>query len=168
MTMLHSLGMKLAMLAASIGLVCWIGWLAPAESPIPVVSDSKVSAGTAPRFLPEEPTGSRSDQVAARPVSAKTGTAQRAKSRARDESAHNDLLELNRADLTDFESLPGIGPVLAQRMIDYRTTVGRFQTINDLRAVKGIGPKIFERIKPLVTVATVTTMDEKGKAEKEL
>ena len=165
MGMFRSLFVKLAMLAASIGLVCWIGWLAPADFPIPAMSDGEVSAGAAHRFVTEEPTGSRFDRVTARPVSAKTGTAQRAKARARDESASNDLLDLNRADATDFESLPGIGPVLAQRVIDYRTTVGRFQRIDDLRAVKGIGPKIFERIKPLVTVAAE---DGKGKAEKQL
>lgn len=165
MGMFRSLFVKLAMLAASIGLVCWIGWLAPAESPIPAVSDGEVFSGAAPRFSTEEPTGSRSDRITARPVSAKTGTTQRAKARGQDESASNDLLELNRADVIDFESLPGIGPVLAQRVIDYRTSVGRFQRIDDLRRVKGIGPKILERIKPLVTVAAE---DGKGNVEKQL
>jgi competence protein ComEA len=59
--------------------------------------------------------------------------------------------------------LPGIGAVLAQRMIAYRTSIGRFHAIEELREVKGIGSKKFDRIRPLVTVAVSSS---KGKAEK--
>ena len=69
-------------------------------------------------------------------------------------------LDINRADAKALESLPGIGAVLAQRVIEYRTAVGRFQAIDDLRSVKGIGPKIFERIRPLVMIATAETNDK--------
>ncbi len=166
MRMLHSLFVKLAMLAASIGLVCWIGWPAPAESPVSAMSDGEASVGAAPRSSVGEPIGGRSDGMTTTSVRTETGAAQRERGKHR--SAITGPLELNHANAMDFESLPGIGPVLAQRVIEHRTAVGRFQRVDDLMAVKGIGPKIFERIKPLVTVAQVTTRDVKGKAGQQL
>ncbi|MCC7477032.1 helix-hairpin-helix domain-containing protein [bacterium] len=50
-------------------------------------------------------------------------------------------LELNRASRLQLESVPGIGPVLAQRIIDYRKAQGRFSSLEQLDEVKGIGPK---------------------------
>ncbi|GBD10671.1 ComE operon protein 1 [bacterium HR23] len=61
-------------------------------------------------------------------------------------------LDLNTADVHALESLPGIGPVLAQRIVDYRTRYGPFSQVDDLLKVQGIGPKTLERIRPLVTV----------------
>ena len=66
----------------------------------------------------------------------------------------------SRATLDELESLPGIGAVLAQRVIDHRRSVGRFQAVESLREVKGIGATKFEQIKFLVTVA-------RGKTEKQ-
>ena len=73
------------------------------------------------------------------------------------------VVDLNRATAKELESLPGIGAVLAERVIAYRQSVGRFQSVEDLREVAGIGSKKFDRLKPLVTVAAAET---KGKQEK--
>lgn len=62
------------------------------------------------------------------------------------------LIDLNTASLADLDSLPGIGPVIAQRIITYRETNGPFQTIEAIQDVSGIGPVIFERIKASITV----------------
>jgi competence protein ComEA len=59
---------------------------------------------------------------------------------------------LNRATDQDFDALPGIGPRLAERIMEYRQSVGAFHSLDELRAVKGIGKKKFDRIRPLVTV----------------
>jgi competence protein ComEA len=50
------------------------------------------------------------------------------------------------------EKLPGIGPALAQRIVDYRTSQGRFGSIEDIKEVSGIGDKKYEAIKDLITV----------------
>jgi competence protein ComEA len=50
-----------------------------------------------------------------------------------------------------LQSLPGIGPAIAQRIIAYRTE-HPFQNVDEVQQVKGIGPKIFEQIKPLIKV----------------
>ena len=61
-------------------------------------------------------------------------------------------VNINTADRRSLETLPGIGPALAQRIIDYRRTNGSFRTIDDLTKVSGIGPKTVERLKDLVSV----------------
>jgi competence ComEA-like helix-hairpin-helix protein len=55
-------------------------------------------------------------------------------------------LDPNLASANDLTALPGIGPVLAQRIVDYRKDTGRFAKLDDLLAVKGIGPKILAKI----------------------
>jgi len=63
-----------------------------------------------------------------------------------------DLVNINTATLEQLDALPGIGPTFAQRIVDYRTEHGPFQSINDLMNVAGIGPTTFEKIKNLITV----------------
>jgi competence protein ComEA len=53
------------------------------------------------------------------------------------------LLDLNTATAADLDALPGIGPVLAQRIVDHRTAHGRFTSVDQLDDVSGIGPAIF-------------------------
>jgi competence protein ComEA len=62
-------------------------------------------------------------------------------------------IDINRADPWLLEALPGIGEVLAQRIIDYRSENGPFRIIEDLLKVSGIGPATFENIKDYITVS---------------
>jgi competence protein ComEA len=59
-------------------------------------------------------------------------------------------INLNTATLEELDSLPGIGPVLAQRIIDFRQTYGPFQSVDDLLRVKGIGSALLDKIRDLV------------------
>lgn len=61
-------------------------------------------------------------------------------------------ININTATLEQLDSLPKIGPALAQRIIDYRVSNGRFKDIKELNNVSGIGDKIFEGLKDKVTV----------------
>jgi competence protein ComEA len=61
-------------------------------------------------------------------------------------------LDLNTATATQLDQLPGVGPVLAQRIVDYRTQHGAFRSVDELRQVSGIGPAKFGDLKSLVTV----------------
>ena len=62
------------------------------------------------------------------------------------------LVNINTADSGLLQTLPGIGPKTAERVIEYRETVGRFKSIDEIQDVKGIGPKKYEKIKALITV----------------
>lgn len=55
-------------------------------------------------------------------------------------------VRINRADPSELASLPGIGPVLAKRIVEDRKRYGLFLTLEDLKRVKGITPKILERL----------------------
>lgn len=61
------------------------------------------------------------------------------------------LVNINTADAAALETLPGIGPALAQRILDFRQASGRFEQIEDLMEVSGIGPGIFDQIRELIT-----------------
>jgi len=61
-------------------------------------------------------------------------------------------LNLNAADAEALQGLPGIGSTLAERIVAHREAHGPFQTAEDLLRVPGIGPKRWERIRPLVQV----------------
>jgi competence protein ComEA len=61
-------------------------------------------------------------------------------------------LNINSATESDFDGLPGIGPVLAQKIVAYREQHGPFHSIQDLMKVSGVGPKKFDSLKDLITV----------------
>ncbi len=61
-------------------------------------------------------------------------------------------ININRANASQFESLPKIGPVIAKRIMDYRKLNGQFAALEDIQKVTGIGAKTFARIKDRITL----------------
>lgn len=61
-------------------------------------------------------------------------------------------VNLNTADEGALDTLPGVGPAIAGRIIEWREANGRFASVDDLLSVSGIGPKMLESIRDLVTV----------------
>jgi len=59
-------------------------------------------------------------------------------------------VSINSASQAELESLPGIGPALAQRILEYRQANGPFRSIDELDAVKGIGPKSLAKLRPFL------------------
>ncbi|MFC5405161.1 ComEA family DNA-binding protein [Cohnella soli] len=62
-------------------------------------------------------------------------------------------LNLNEASQAQLEGLPGIGPSKAKAILDYREKRGGFRSVDELRDIKGIGPKIFDKVSRQVTVS---------------
>jgi competence protein ComEA len=154
--MIGSLLTKLGMIAATMGLVFWIGWTGPDEIRFE-------HEATAPMGQPLWPAG----------PAAATGTpgmpvptlSRRIPDRSQTPVSPRspETLDLNRATEQDFVSLPGIGPVLAGRIVEYRKGIGGFHQVEDLREVKGIGKKKFEQIRNLVRVTIPTNPIKQGK-----
>ena len=63
------------------------------------------------------------------------------------------LLDINLATAEEFERLPEVGPVIAQRIVEYRHANGPFTTLEGIQNVAGIGRAIFEQIRPLITLS---------------
>lgn len=61
-------------------------------------------------------------------------------------------VNLNTATQAELELLPGIGPALAKRILEFRGANGKFSTVEQLDKVKGIGPRTLEKLRPLVSV----------------
>jgi len=66
-------------------------------------------------------------------------------------AALKDAIDVNRAAIEELQKLPGIGPRLAQRILDERARAP-FKSVEDLRRVSGIGPKTLEKLRPFVTI----------------
>ena len=62
------------------------------------------------------------------------------------------LINLNSADLAQLDTLPGVGPVLAQRILDWRAQHGRFTSVDELGEVSGIGDTLLAQLTPKVSV----------------
>jgi len=153
--MFYSFLVKLAMIVVTMGVVFWIGWSAPrsryadGERGITAQAGKENllhSSGTKAVLsldpIPRPSSPPRSVQASLTPIS---GT-----------------LDLNRASEKEIETLPGIGPVLAERIVEYRQSRGAFHDIEQLRSVKGIGKKKFERIRSLVSVTSSKGLAREG------
>ena len=68
------------------------------------------------------------------------------------EPAGSAVVDLNAAGITDLQTLPGIGPVLAERIVSYRDQSGPFRSVDQLREVSGIGPTMMADLRDLVRV----------------
>jgi len=147
--MIKSLLLKLGLLAVTIAAVFWIRW-----PPQPLVQDiGKLTVAS-------QNTGIDKQESRSAGLSSRNVQGPNIKAGAETEPSKTTIhsrLDLNRANAGELESLPGIGAVLAQRVIVFRESVGRFQKIEDLRGVKGIGAKKFELLKSFVMVSAANS-----------
>ena len=75
------------------------------------------------------------------------------------------LININTAGTEELDTLDGIGPAYAQRIVDYRTANGPFLTIEEIQNVKGIGEVTFSKIKDSITVGSVTAPTDTGNSQ---
>ncbi|HYT77527.1 MAG TPA: helix-hairpin-helix domain-containing protein [Vicinamibacterales bacterium] len=96
--------------------------------------------------------------IAALPAAAQQNASTRSSrsTSSRAAAAPSAPVNLNTATQAQLESLPGIGPKAAQRILEYRQKNGQFKKIEDLMNVKGVGEKSFLKLKPYLTVTEKT------------
>ncbi len=141
--MIRSLMIKAAMLAATVGLILWIGWPVPQPHRLdPLPSQGPARGETAWKL-----SGQRSIEVPRGEEASPSGDTE---SHVRTHSK----LNLNRATLEDLQLLPGVGTILAKRILERREKKGNFHSVDELLEVKGIGKKRLDGIRPLILVAT--------------
>lgn len=129
---------------------------AAASALLSALSSGRVSSAASVPFVDyEESPGNTAsaspEKAVSKAVSSKAVS--KASSRASSKTATVSFpLDLNAADESSLDAIPGIGPVLAGRIVAYRKENGAFQNVEELKNVKGIGDKIYEKISPYVTV----------------
>jgi len=92
----------------------------------------------------------RKGEVGAAPAGSSGGAP--AASGTSPDAAATGPVDLNTATLEQLDALPGIGPVLAQRILDWRTAHGRFTAVDELGEVSGIGEATLADLRPVVRV----------------
>ena len=101
---------------------------------------------------PTEPPAEETAPVRSEPAEAEKPKETKPKETKPKEEQVSFPVNINTASARELDALPGIGEKLAQRIIDYRSANGPFQSVDDLIKVKGIGEKTLEKIKPYATV----------------
>jgi competence protein ComEA len=140
--LLPTLLVRLIMVGLTMAVTCWIGWSVPAShdaEPIHAAVDLAGERASSGPLLPKE-SQATVDLSAERPKTKSSGQAART------------TLDVNQATAQELEQLPGIGPVLAGRIVEFRNSRGGFTNVDQLRRVKGIGGKTFERIRAFIAV----------------
>lgn len=118
-----SFGFKFLLLSGAMGVLSFAGFLESPSAPSNALSVKQVDAST------EQPPQSPPMMVA--------------------DAGHVDI---NRGTADDLRRLPGIGPVLAERVIRHRQEHGKFGSIRDIQNVKGIGEKRFAQLEPYIHI----------------
>lgn len=79
--------------------------------------------------------------------------------------APSEILDINQASAEDFARLPGIGPKLARRIVDFRQKHGPFRRVEDLMAIRGVALKKWKAIRPYVKVGSQNSGGRSQKKE---
>ena len=75
-------------------------------------------------------------------------------------------INLNTATSEELQQVPGIGPVTADKILQMRKSYGAFKSVDDLRAVRGIGPKRLEKMRKYLTVGKAASQNKPASANK--
>lgn len=150
-----ALALKCACLGAGVVFVWWAGWPQPPlplgsmPSPTPTVLQSSTTIHSVPVDHGHKVAGMEAlrEMEFVQPI--QTGRDPEEGESGPDAAF---MVDLNEGTLAEFEHLPGIGAVLAGRIVAHRAAHGGFRRIEDLALVPGIGPKRFQQLRPFVGV----------------
>lgn len=130
-------------------------WDAPELSPVGIIYSSTTGlSGAVSSYDTADITVSSADTAVSTATTSKEiqKTKETQETKEKTEYSHTQIVNINTADQKQLEALPGIGQVIAARIIEYRETHGGFDTIEEIKNVSGIGEKRFADIQNLITV----------------
>ena len=129
--MIRSLTIKLIMLVGTLAFLVALNWSGPIRG-----ADTQNLAAQNPLSL----------------THAVASTSSKKNEHSFNKKPSKNAIDVNLSTAQELEALPGIGPILAQRIVEYRMRVGGFQSIQELDYVKGIGTKKLQALRPLIKV----------------
>lgn len=118
------------------------------------VATATVDPTTASPTPPRTPTSGEPAQLASSPLPTATAPSLRPTPTPPATTAGTALVDINTATAAELDGLPGIGPVLAERIIAYRNDNGPYGSVEELEAVDGISMNTVEELRPLITTGT--------------
>ncbi len=157
-----SLLLKCAVLGAGVCFIYWVGWPQPSLPPVsmPSIVQSRIlpshphpiQSGPVELTNQAAPVSSLREKEVVQPLQAVT---EKEIGKTTDGKAF--IVDLNGGTSAELENLPGIGAVLAGRIVSHRASHGDFQRVEDLMLVPGIGEKRFQQLRPFVGVRASTS-----------
>lgn len=146
--MARSFLIKLGMLTAALSIIGLMGWTV-----LPDRVEVASTGSAAPAHYDDVVTLTPPPSEASQPGSPGMGVSSGESSAPqRPPSAVRARLDVNQATVEELNQLPGIGPALAQRIVDHRRSHGPFAAVDDLLFVKGIGAKKLDRLREFVGI----------------
>lgn len=147
----------MALLGMGVFFVYWVGWPQPSLSPVVPL---EISDAQSLRTLPSGSAGGPDEVVSVARLVGRN-VVQPLQEGVKGEGGQSRevaafTVDLNDGTLAELEHLPGIGPILAGRIVAHRTSHGAFRRVEDLALVPGIGKKRLEQLRPLVGVRAST------------
>lgn len=128
----------------------------PSSPPVSSSSEESAAAESSsfapPQSAPEDASPPESSPKRTEPASTAPADPSSAAPSASSSSASPGIVNINTATADQLETLPGIGEVKAQAIIQYRETYGPFQSVDELTLVKGIGEKTLQKLLPYICV----------------
>ncbi len=103
-------------------------------------------------YIPSKSETTTETAVMAMPVAGKSKSTSRSASSNKLHNPGDGKVNINTADANELQRLPGVGPSTAQAILEYRSQIRRFGSVDQLDDVKGIGPKKLEKLRPFVSL----------------
>jgi len=153
-SVIQSLLTKAAMLTAAMSLILWFGWSIPEQQNADDSGSRLVSSDLNDRISSPDVAG-KSITREAKQTSVSSNQLEVAQFQT--PATPTLPLDLNTSTVQQLKTLPGIGPKLAQRIIEFRDKNGPFRIIEELQEVKGIGERRLEQLRPLITAKQGTS-----------
>lgn len=144
-------GTYILLAATALFAVFTAGFLLGRNSAVRVIAISQPTETTAPAAEPTAPSAREAPAAEAAAGEATVDEVTEETDTAAEEPTGG-LVNINTASLSELTTLPGIGPVIGQRILDYRQAHGPFEQFADLLQVSGIGENRLEALLPLITL----------------